>query len=159
MPILENVISSNEAHLRRVYDRLIEGTARRVALLGLAFKQGTDDLRESPMVELAERLLGRGFDLSIHDAHVRISHLTGSNRAYVDARIPHLSRLMVATPMAAVFGAEVVVLASTEPDSVAGRRGCAGRAAGRPRAAAGAGRARRRLSRRGLVRRGAWRAS
>ncbi len=70
------------------------------------------------MVELAERLLGRGFDLSIHDAHVRISHLTGSNRAYVDARIPHLSRLMVATPMAAVFGAEVVVLASTEPDSV-----------------------------------------
>jgi GDP-mannose 6-dehydrogenase len=118
VPILENVISSNEAHLRRVYDRLIEGSARRVALLGLAFKQGTDDLRESPMVELAERLLGRGFDLSIHDAHVRISHLTGSNRAYVDARIPHLSRLMVATPMAAVFGAEVVVLASTEPESV-----------------------------------------
>jgi GDP-mannose 6-dehydrogenase len=123
VPILENVINSNEAHLRRVYDRLVEGTARRVALLGLAFKQGTDDLRESPMVELAERLLGRGFDLSIHDAHVRISHLTGSNRAYVDARIPHLSRLMVASPMAAVFGAEVVVLASSEPDSVAAAAG------------------------------------
>src|SRR4029077_1727328 len=118
VPILENVNGSNEAHLRRVYDRLLEGTARRVALLGLAFKQGTDDLRESPMVELAERLLGRGFDLSIHDAHVRISHLTGSNRAYVDARIPHLSRLMVASPMAAVFGAEIVVLASTEADSI-----------------------------------------
>jgi GDP-mannose 6-dehydrogenase len=54
---------------------------------------------------------------------VRISHLTGSNRAYVDARIPHLSRLMVATPMAAVFGAEIVVLASTEPESVAAAAG------------------------------------
>ena len=111
------------------------------------------------MVELAERLLGRGFDLSIHDAHVRISHLTGSNRAYVDARIPHLSRLMVATPMAAVFGAEIVVLASTEPDSVAAAAGARRRAARRPRAPARAGRPRRWLPRRGLVRGGAWRAS
>jgi GDP-mannose 6-dehydrogenase len=123
VPILESVMGSNEAHLRRVYDRLIAGTARRVALLGLAFKQGTDDLRESPLVELAERLLGRGFDLRIHDAHVRVSHLTGSNRAYVDARIPHLSRLMVDTPLSAVFGAEIVILANTAPEAVAAAAG------------------------------------
>ena len=159
MPILENVISSNEAHLRRVYDRLIAGTARRVALLGLSFKPGTDDLRESPLVELAERLLGKGFDLSIYDANVRISHLTGANRAYMDARIPHLSRLMVATPMAAVFGAEVVVLGEHRARVGRGRRGRAGRAARRPRAPPRADRARRRLSRRGLVSGGAWRAS
>jgi GDP-mannose 6-dehydrogenase len=126
VPILEHVISSNEAHLRRVYDRLIAGSARRVGLLGLAFKQGTDDLRESPLVELAERLLGRGFDLRIHDAHVRVSHLTGSNRAYVDARIPHLSRLMVDTPLSAVFGAEIVILANTEEESIAAAAGAEG---------------------------------
>src|SRR5207244_6106878 len=75
VPLLAHVLPSNEEHLRRVYELIESSGARRVGLLGLAFKAGTDDLRESPMVALAERLLGRGFDLLIHDSQVSISQL------------------------------------------------------------------------------------
>ena len=88
VPILESVVPSNEGQIDRVFN-LIEATGkRRVGLLGLAFKPGTDDLRESPLVALAERLLGRGFELLIHDPQVAVSRLLGANRAYVDQRIP-----------------------------------------------------------------------
>ena len=94
VPILESIVPSNEGQIDRVF-KIIEATGkRRVGLLGLAFKPGTDDLRESPLVALAERLLGRGFELLIHDPQVAVSRLLGANRAYVDQRIPHLSRLM-----------------------------------------------------------------
>ena len=75
-------------------------------LFGLAFKQGTDDLRESPFVLLAERLLGRGYDLRIYDRSVQVARLMGSNRTYIDREIPHLERLMVVSPEAALSGAE-----------------------------------------------------
>ena len=133
--------------------------ARRVGLLGLAFKQGTDDLRESPLVELAERLLGRGFDLRIHDAHVRVSHLTGSNRAYVDARIPHLSRLMVDTrrwrPSSGrrSSSSRTPSPSRSRPPPARGTR-CSSTSCDAP-----SWPARGRLSRRGLVSGGPWRAS
>ena len=102
--ILESIISSNEGQIDRVFN-LIEATGkRRVGLLGLAFKPGTDDLRESPLVALAERLLGRGFEFSrIHDPQVAVSRLLGANRAYVDQRIPHLSRLLAGLAHAVVL--------------------------------------------------------
>ena len=87
-----------------------------VALFGLAFKQGTDDLRESPFVLLAERLLGRGFDLRIYDRSVRVAQLMGANRAYIDREIPHLERLMVADPAAALDGARVAVIGHVAPE-------------------------------------------
>ena len=86
-----------------------------VALFGLAFKQGTDDLRESPFVTLAERLLGKGFDLAIFDRSVQVARLTGSNRAYISREIPHLERLLVEAPAAALTGRKIAVVGHIAP--------------------------------------------
>jgi GDP-mannose 6-dehydrogenase len=119
VPILESIVPSNEGQIDRVF-KIIEATGkRRVGLLGLAFKPGTDDLRESPLVALAERLLGRGFELLIHDPQVAVSRLLGANRAYVDQRIPHLSRLMASSADAVVHHAEVCVVGAGDPDAIA----------------------------------------
>ena len=159
VPILENVIHSNEAHLRRVYDRLIEGTARRVALLGLAFKQGTDDLRESPHGR-ARRAPARARLRPQHPRRAR-AHLAPHGLE------PRLRGRAHPAPLAAhgrdADGCGVRGRGRRAREHRArlgrGRRGRAGRAARRPRAPAGAGRSRGRLSRRGLVSGGAWRAS
>jgi GDP-mannose 6-dehydrogenase len=122
VPILESIIPSNGGHIDRVFN-IIEATGKhRVGLLGLAFKPGTDDLRESPLVALAERLLGRGFDLQIHDPQVAVSRLLGANRAYVDQRIPHLSRLMVGSADEVVNHAEVCVVGAADPEAIAALR-------------------------------------
>jgi len=119
VPILESILTSNGSQIDRVFN-IIEATGkRRVGLLGLAFKSGTDDLRESPLVALAERLVGRGFELLIHDPQVAVSRLLGANRAYVDARIPHLSRLMAGSADAVVHHAEVCVVGAVDPDAIA----------------------------------------
>jgi GDP-mannose 6-dehydrogenase len=118
VPILENILPSNEKQVERTF-AMIESTGkRRVGLFGLSFKAGTDDLRESPMVALAELLLGRGFELLIYDAHVSLSRLIGANRSYVEERIPHLSRLLASSPDAVAQHAEVCVVGSTDPDGV-----------------------------------------
>ena len=83
---------------------------RKVALFGLAFKPGTDDMRDSPLVTLAERLIGKGFELSIYDSFVKISRLLGKNKEFIDREIPHLDRLLHESPEAALEGAQVVVI-------------------------------------------------
>jgi GDP-mannose 6-dehydrogenase len=116
VPILDNIIPSNERHIDRVFDMVANSGSRRVGMFGLSFKKGTDDLRESPLVELAERLVGRGFDLLIYDANVSVSALMGANRAYVESRIPHLQRLMASTPEAVAAHAEVCVVGGYDDD-------------------------------------------
>jgi GDP-mannose 6-dehydrogenase len=125
LPILEAILDSNAHQISRAYDMIAESGRRRVSMFGLAFKAGTDDLRESPLVELAERLLGRGFDLRIWDPHVTISRLSGANREHVEARIPHLSRLLTTSLQEAVEHGDVVVLgtANQEAASAAAVRG------------------------------------
>src|SRR5581483_3374965 len=97
LPLIESILPSNETHLRRLIDLVIGLGRRRVGIVGLAFKSGTDDLRESPLVELSEQLLGKGFDLRIYDPAVTLSQIVGSNREYIQRRIPHLSTLLVET--------------------------------------------------------------
>ena len=109
-PFLGNVMASNQAIVDGVFNRIAEHGRQRVALFGLAFKQGTDDLRESPFVALAEKLIGKGYDLNIFDRSVEIARLVGSNRAYIDREIPHLERLMVASPTEALANAKVAVI-------------------------------------------------
>jgi GDP-mannose 6-dehydrogenase len=109
-PLLDAVLPSNEVELLRALDAVLATGKRRVALLGLAFKPGTDDLRESPLVELAERLLGKGYELAIHDPAVQLAALHGSNRAYLEEHVPHISRLLRSDLEAALAGAEVVVI-------------------------------------------------
>jgi GDP-mannose 6-dehydrogenase len=119
VPILSSILPSNEEHLRRAYDLVVGSGRKRVGMFGLSFKSGTDDLRESPMAELAERLVGRGYDLRIHDAGVSTSQLLGANRAYIDLHIPHLSRLMADDVDEVVEHAEIIVVGTKDPEVVA----------------------------------------
>jgi GDP-mannose 6-dehydrogenase len=107
MPLLAGALATNELVIRDAVDRVVAGSARAVALLGLSFKSDTDDLRESPNVELAERLLGKGFDVRIYDQVINPARLVGANRRYIDSKLPHLERLLVRTPSEALAGAEV----------------------------------------------------
>jgi GDP-mannose 6-dehydrogenase len=84
-------------------------------LFGLSFKPGTDDLRESPLVELAERLLGKGYDLRIYDANVALSRLMGANREYIESRLPHLGDLLSNSVDEVLQHAEVCVVGCKEP--------------------------------------------
>jgi GDP-mannose 6-dehydrogenase len=110
MPLLSHVLPSNTAIVDRAFDLIARHGRQRVSLFGLAFKQGTDDLRESPLVLLAERLIGRGYELSIFDRSVNVAALLGSNRSYIDREIPHLERLMVDSPAAALAGSRLAVI-------------------------------------------------
>jgi GDP-mannose 6-dehydrogenase len=116
LPLLESILPANERHLQRAVDLVLATEARTVAVFGLSFKPGTDDLRESPLVELAERLLGKGRELRIHDPAVSLSALVGANREYIDLHIPHLSRLLVETPEEALAGAGACVVGARSPE-------------------------------------------
>jgi len=97
LPVMSNVISSNEAHKKYLADRVMEGLepGASVLLIGLTFKTDTDDLRESPLIDLAETLMGKGYDLKIYDPDLKERELVGSNLAFVTERLPHLSRLLI----------------------------------------------------------------
>ncbi|MEU8959046.1 nucleotide sugar dehydrogenase [Streptomyces sp. NPDC048518] len=115
VPILSHVLASNADHLQRAVD-LVERTGkRRVGLFGLSFKPGTDDLRESPLVELAERLFGKGYDLRIYDANVSLSRLMGANREYIETRLPHLAQLLADSVDEVLDHAEVCLVGSSDP--------------------------------------------
>lgn len=116
VPILESVLRSNEAHFRRTYDLLTANGRRRVGLFGLAFKPGTDELRESPFVELAERLIGKGYDLRIYDPSIHVPNLTGANREYIEEHLPHLKQLLAETAGEVVEHAETCIVASKHAD-------------------------------------------
>jgi GDP-mannose 6-dehydrogenase len=112
VPILESVLRSNEAHFRRTYDLLTANGRRRIGLFGLAFKPNTDELRESPFVELAERLIGKGYDLRIYDPSIHLPSLTGTNREYIEEHLPHIKQLLAETAGEVVEHAETCIVAS-----------------------------------------------
>jgi GDP-mannose 6-dehydrogenase len=109
-PFMSSVLPSNESVIDRAHREILKRGRQPVALFGLAFKPGTDDLRESPFVLLAERLLGKGFPLKIYDRSVNVANLMGSNRAYIRQEIPHLEELMVANPAAALKGTSLAII-------------------------------------------------
>jgi GDP-mannose 6-dehydrogenase len=116
LPLLESVLPSNERHLQRTFDAVVASGCRRIALIGLSFKPGTDDLRESPLVALAERLLGRGLELSIYDPLVAHSSLVGANLEYVERHLPHLSALLSDDLGEVVSGAELCIVGARVPE-------------------------------------------
>ncbi len=115
LPVLEAILKSNARQVERALQKVVGLGARRVSLLGLSFKEGTDDLRESPLVELAERLIGKGFQLRIFDRNVHLARLVGANRDYILHTIPHLSELMVETAEAAVAHGDVLLIGNRDP--------------------------------------------
>jgi GDP-mannose 6-dehydrogenase len=127
-PLLESLTRSNEAAVSHAAALILESKPTKVALLGLAFKGETDDLRESPSVALAKILIGEGCELSIFDRCVRESALIGGNLAYINANLPHFARLMVDEPDAAVRDADVVVVSyRSEEHMAAAERSGSGR--------------------------------
>jgi GDP-mannose 6-dehydrogenase len=118
VPLLANVLNSNENHLRRAVDLVLADGRRKVGIFGLSFKPATDDLRESPMVELAERLIGKGFDVKIHDANVTLSRLIGANRAYIADRLPHIGDLLIDDIDAVLEHGEVLIAGSRTPEVI-----------------------------------------
>ncbi len=114
-PLLAGTTLTNELVVRDAVERIIASNSRSVCLLGLSFKMDTDDLRESPNVELAERLVGKGFEVRIYDPIINPDRLVGANRRHVEAKLPHLSRLLARSPEEALAGASVAVVSSSEP--------------------------------------------
>jgi GDP-mannose 6-dehydrogenase len=125
LPILSAILPSNEQQIERGVRAVIEQGKKKVGVLGFSFKAGTDDLRESPVVELTERLLGKGFDLRIYDGNVNLARLHGANRDFILNRVPHISRLMVASIDEVLLHAQTIVIGNSAPEvrDVPGRLG------------------------------------
>jgi GDP-mannose 6-dehydrogenase len=117
-PVLTGILRSNESHLRLAVRRVLDAEARDVALLGLSFKPETDDLRESPYVELAETLVGKGIRLRIYDPIVNPERLIGANRRYIESHLPHLQEMLVSTPDAALDGVRVAVVGTSDSATI-----------------------------------------
>jgi GDP-mannose 6-dehydrogenase len=114
LPVLSQILPSNERQIQQGVNRVLATRRRRIGVLGLAFKPGTDDLRESPMVLLVETLIGKGCDVRILDRSVSIARLGGANRRYIEEEIPHIASLMCETAEALLAHAEVLVVANAD---------------------------------------------
>jgi len=109
-PMLANVMGSNRAHVDHALDLVMQSGRRRIGMIGLSFKAGTDDLRESPLVTVAERLIGKGYDLRIYDPEVNLSRLLGANKRYIEHSIPHIGSVMSGDCTQVVDHAEVLII-------------------------------------------------
>ena len=116
VPILASILPSNEQQIERGVRAVVERGSKNVGVLGFSFKAGTDDLRESPVVELTERLLGKGCDLRIYDSNVSLARIHGANRDYILNHIPHISRLMVSSIDQVMTHAETIVIGNAAPE-------------------------------------------
>jgi GDP-mannose 6-dehydrogenase len=114
LPVLESILPSNYGQIERALRLVMTKQRHRIGVLGFTFKAGTDDLRESPIVELIERLLGKGFDLRLYDKNVQLGRLVGGNREYILNTIPHIARLMVDTAEEVLNFADLVLIGSNE---------------------------------------------
>ncbi len=119
IPLLSGTLASNRLSIDEAIDRVVAGEGRRIALLGLSFKPGSDDLRESPYVELAETLLGKGYELRIHDPILNPTSLVGANRQYVESKLPHLRRILTDRPAEALAGADIAIISHSTDEVVA----------------------------------------
>ena len=117
VPMLASVLPSNEGQVRRGVDAVLASRRQRVGVVGLSFKAGTDDMRESPMVALVETLIGKGCDVRILDRNVAMARLVGANRRYIEEEIPHIASLMCPSAEALLAHAEVVVIGNACEDA------------------------------------------
>jgi GDP-mannose 6-dehydrogenase len=116
LPLISQILPSNKAQIQQALEQVLETGKKTVGILGFSFKAGTDDLRESPIVILAEALLGKGISLKIYDKNVSIARLVGANKDYIVKQIPHLSSLLCNTIDEVIDGSEVVVVGNQAPE-------------------------------------------
>ena len=114
-PLMSNVSGSNDAHIQRVIDMVLDSRRRRAAMLGLSFKVGSDDLRESPFVRLAEGLIGKGVQLRVYDPDVALGAVFGRNKAYIEEHLPHIWQVACGTIEEAIDDAEVIIVNKRVP--------------------------------------------
>jgi GDP-mannose 6-dehydrogenase len=116
LPIMNAILPSNELQVAKGLQLITDKGHKRIGVLGFSFKAGTDDLRESPMIEVIERLIGKGYDLRIYDKNVNLASLVGANRDFILNHIPHISRLMVNRVDAVLDHAQTIVIGNKDPD-------------------------------------------
>jgi GDP-mannose 6-dehydrogenase len=111
LPLLESLLHSNDEHLRRGIREVLQLPGKRIGIFGLAFKEGTDDLRESPVITLIEHLIGKGRALKIHDPHIQLDEIYGSNLSFVVSALPHIGRLMTRSLDELISSSDALVIA------------------------------------------------
>jgi GDP-mannose 6-dehydrogenase len=116
LPVIQSILGSNQLQVQHALDQVIDSGKKRIGLLGFSFKAGTDDLRESPIVILAEALLGKGYELRIYDKNVSIARLVGANKEYINTQIPHLSSLLCETIDEVIDNSDVIVVGNAAPE-------------------------------------------
>lgn len=116
VPMLDAILRSNAGQVDRALRMVTASGRTRVGVLGFSFKAGTDDLRESPLVELIERLIGKGYAVRVYDRNVSLASLVGANRAYIEREIPHIASLMSGTIDEVVDGSDVLVIGNADPE-------------------------------------------
>ena len=119
LPVISQILTSNRMQVQHAIDQVLETGRRKIGLLGFSFKAGTDDLRESPIVILAEQLLGKGLSLCIYDRNVSLAKLVGANREYIEQQIPHLSSLLCNSIDEVIARSEVLVVGNQSPEFAA----------------------------------------
>jgi GDP-mannose 6-dehydrogenase len=115
-PVLRSILISNTQQVEEAYKLIKRTGKKKLAILGLSFKPGTDDLRESPIAELIESLIGKGYQITIYDREVSLARLHGANKSYIDQTIPHICCLMRTSLESALDGSEAVVVAKRSPE-------------------------------------------
>jgi GDP-mannose 6-dehydrogenase len=116
VPVLEAILPSNEVQIRQGFELIRQTGYKKVGVLGFSFKAGTDDLRESPMVELIELLIGKGYQVQVYDKNVSLARLHGANRAYIEHEIPHIATLMCDSMEQVLAESQVIVIGNKAPE-------------------------------------------
>src|SRR5665213_787706 len=116
VPLLNSILESNRLQIQKVIKKLLDYKGKSLGFLGFSFKGGTDDLRESPIVEVIESMLGKGFQIKIYDRHVSLAKLMGANKEYIEREIPHISRLMCASAAELMQSSDVIVVANRDEE-------------------------------------------
>ncbi len=116
VPVLEAILPSNALQIERGFELIKQTGRKKIGLLGFSFKTGTDDLRESPLVELIERLIGKGYEVMIYDKNVSLSRLHGANRVYIETEIPHITTLMKDSIEEVISSSDVIVIGNKSPE-------------------------------------------
>jgi GDP-mannose 6-dehydrogenase len=110
LPLVNSILSSNKKQIELAFDLIKKTNKKKIGILGISFKPGTDDLRESPTIELIEKLLGKGYDVAIYDGDVAIAKVYGSNKKYIEKVIPHISCLMKLSIQEVIKNTDVIVI-------------------------------------------------
>lgn len=116
VPVINSIENSNEMHKLNALNAILSKGERKIGIMGISFKAGTDDLRNSPIVDIVERLIGKGYNVMIYDKNVRLSDLTGTNKDYIETKIPHLKHLITDNMNEVITNSEIIVIANREKE-------------------------------------------